>query len=130
MYTELIFGAELKKETPQKVIDALRYMTGEIDESENFPFPKGRCEWLFQGSSYYFGVSRDVKQMWFDEIINTWVISVRSNIKNYEGEIEIFLEWIKPWIDKGSGARDMYAITMYEEAHVPEIYYLDNIDQQ
>lgn len=29
MYTELIFGATLKKDTPSQVIEALKYMLGE-----------------------------------------------------------------------------------------------------
>ena len=125
MYTELIFGADLKKDTPAEVIEALKYMIGETEEKPiNFPLPDGRCEWLFQGASYYFGVNRPVGKMIYDDIGENWMVSTRSNIKNYEGEIEAFLEWIKPYIDGGSGARDMYAIVTYEEAEAPKIYYL------
>ena len=50
MYTELIFGAKLKKDTPNEVIEALKYMLGEIKTKPiNFPLPDGRCEWLFCG---------------------------------------------------------------------------------
>lgn len=124
MYTEIIFGAELKRETPESVITALKYMLGEIEEKpKDFPLPEGRCNWLFQCASYYFGVSKPVNSMWFDDISNTWIISARSNIKNYENEIQTFLKWIKPYISSGSGAREMYAIVTYEES-LPEIYYL------
>lgn len=125
MYTELIFGANLKKDTPTEVIEALKYMIGETKKKPiNFPLPDGRCEWLFRGASYYFGVNRPVSKMMYDDIGGNWIVSTRSNIKNYEGEIEAFLEWIKPYIDGGSGARDMYAIVTYEESDEPEIYYL------
>lgn len=125
MYTELIFGAELKKDTPNEVIEALRYMLGEIEtKPTNFPLPDGRCEWLFQSGSYYFAVNNSVNKMWFDDIDGRHHISTRSNIKNYESEIETFLEWIKPYIDGGSGGRDMYAIVIYEEQDEPAIYYL------
>ena len=125
MYTELIFGADLKKDTPENVIEALKYMIGDIEEKpKNFPLPDGRCEWLFRVSSYYFGVNSPVSKMCKDGIGGNWVLSTRSNIKNYEGEIEAFLEWIKPYIDSGSGYRDMYAIVTYEEAEAPNIYYL------
>lgn len=125
MYTELIFGAGLKKDTPIEVIEALKYMIGETEEKPiNFPLPDGRCEWLFRGASYYFGVSRPVSKMMYDDIGENWIVSTRSNIKNYGGEIETFLEWIKPYIDGGSGARDMYAIVTYEESDEPKIYYL------
>ena len=125
MYTELIFGAGLKKDTPENVIEALKYMIGETEEKpKDFPLPDGRCERLFRCSSYYFGVNEPVIKMWKDDIGGNWVLSTRSNIKNYEGEIEAFLEWIKPYIDSGSGCRDMYAIVTYEEAEAPNIYYL------
>ena len=125
MYTELIFGANLKKDTPKNVIEALKYMTGEKKEKpDNFPLPDGRCEWLFQGSSYYFGVSRPVSKIMLGDIGGNWILSTRSNIKNYEGEIETFLKWIKPYIDSGSGKRDMYAIVTHEQHNSPTIYYL------
>jgi hypothetical protein len=125
MYTELIFGADLKKDTPKNIIEALKYIIGDIEEKPNdFPLPDGRCEWLFRGGSYYFGVNSAVSKMWKDDISENYVISTRSNIKNYEGEIDAFLEWIKPYIESGSGCRDMYAIVTYEEAESPCIYYL------
>lgn len=127
MYTELIFGAELKNDTPKEVIEALKYMLGEIQEKPiKFPLPDGRCEWLFQGCSYCFGVSNPVNKMWQDGIDKCYHISTRSNIKNYGNEIETFLEWIKPFIGSGSGNRDMYAITIYEDYETPIIHYLNN----
>jgi hypothetical protein len=125
MYTELIFGASLKRDTPNDVIDALKYMLGEIESKPtNFPLPDGRCEWLFRGSSYYFAVNEPVNKMWFDNIDERCHISTRSNIKNYENEIETFLEWIKPYISEGSGCRNMYAIVIYETQDEPTVYYL------
>ena len=126
MYTELIFGASLKKDTPKEVIESLKYIIGETKEKPiNFPLPEGRCEWLFQGSSYYFAICKPVNKMWKDDMSKRWVLSARSNIKNYLNEIETFLEWVKPYIDSGSGSRDMYAVVIYEEADSPEIYYLN-----
>lgn len=128
MYTELIFGAELKKDTPNEVIEALKYMLGENrDKPTSFPLPNGRCEWLFCGESYYFGVNKAVNKMWLDDIDKQYRISTRSNLKNYDNEIETFLEWIKPYIESGSGNRDMYAIVIREKQDEPTIYYLHNV---
>jgi hypothetical protein len=125
MYTEIIFGADLKQDTPKYVIEALKYMIGNNKEKpKDFPLPEGRCERLFQGSSYYFGVNKSVSKMWFDDVNENWALSTRSNIKNYSGEIGDFLEWIKPYIESGSGNRDMYAIVTYEDSEEPNIYYL------
>nr|DAI89492.1 MAG TPA: hypothetical protein [Caudoviricetes sp.] len=127
MYTELIFGASLKKDTSSQVINAIKYIVGEIEEKPaDFPLSEGRCEWLLRGSSYYFGVSSPVKKFWQDEISGEWVLSSRSNIKNYGNEIEEFLDWIKPHIESGSGIKEMYAMTMYEEQSEPTIYYLED----
>ena len=126
MYTELIFGAKLKKDTPKDIIESLKYIIGYREEKpKNFTLPEGRCEWLLRGESYYFAISNPVCEMWLDSICNQYRISTRSNIKNYENEIETFLEWIKPYISGGSGCRDMYAIVIYEESDEPTIYYLD-----
>lgn len=122
MYTELIFGAELKKETPNEVIETLRFMVGDIEQPEKLAFDAGRNPLL--GGSYYFAVNNSVSQMWLDDIDKQWHISTRANIKNYDDEIGKFLEWIKPWIYGGSGYRDMYAIVIYENSSEPELYYL------
>lgn len=125
MFTELIFGASLKKDIPDNVIKTLKYMIGDVeDEPKDFPLPDGRCEWLFRGGSYRFGVNLSVSEMWKDDIGENWILSTRSNIKNHKGDIEAFLEWIKPYIHRGSGCRNMYAIVTYEGAEAPDIYYL------
>jgi len=129
MYTELIFGAKLKKETPEIVIEFLKYMMGEMmDRPTDFPLPDERCDNLFHGGSQYFPVNYPVSKMWFNDIDGQWHISTRSNIKNHHGQIEAFLEWIKPFIDGGSGVRGMYAIKIYEGDYEPTIYYLYEYD--
>ena len=127
MYTELIFGATLKEDTPDKIINVLNYMLGKVEVKPiDFPLSDGRCECLFKGSSYYFAVNNPVNNMWKDRIDEQYHISTRSNIKNYSGEIEEFLEWIKPYIEQGSGSREMYAIVIHEGQAIPTMYYLDN----
>ena len=124
MYTELIFGASLKSNTPTDVINAISYMIGEpTDKPSNYPFDDNDMDVLLS-SSYYFGVSLPVRKFWYDTITESWCLSTRSNVKNYSNEIERFLEWIKPYIESGSGNREMYAIVIYEDAETPTIYYL------
>ena len=122
MYTELIFGAELKSDTPIDVINTLKYLVGDIDKPDNLLYTEDRNPLM--GGSYYFGVNTAVTKMYFDKISNAWVLSSRANIKNYGSEIEKFLEWIKPFIDSGSGYKEMYAIVIYEEDETPTLYYL------
>lgn len=126
MYTELIFGASLKTDTPKEVIDTLRYMVGDIDKPEKLAFDSDRNP--LRGGSHYFGMINDVTKMYYNDTANCWVLSSRANIKNYENDIDAFLEWIKPYVDSGSGNRDMYAIKIYEEQSEPTIYYLYDAD--
>jgi hypothetical protein len=128
MYTELILGASLKKDTPDSVINTLKYMAGEIDEEpEGFPFKdqSARLAYLLNHGSYYFAVNNSVVKIWQDEIGRNWRISSRSNIKNYDDEIETFLAWLKPYIKAGSGSKDMYAVVIFETQDIPAIYYLE-----
>lgn len=128
MYTELIFGASLKPNAPNEVIDSVKFMIGEREEvPEGFPFdPDTRT---FNSGSYYFAVNNPVNKMWYDEIGEDWRISIRANLKNYEDEIEKFLDWIRPFISQGSGSDEMYAIVIYEEDDKPTIYYLNDEDE-
>jgi|TARA_R110000782_G_scaffold144735_1_gene237574 hypothetical protein len=126
MYTELIFGAELKSDTPIDVINTLKYLVGDIDIPSNLLYTEDRNPLM--GGSYYFGVNTSVTKMYFDGISDAWVLSSRANIKNYGNEIETFLEWIKPFISQGSGNREMYAIVIYEDQEIPSIYYLNDGD--
>lgn len=121
MYTELIFGARLKKQTPQTIIDALTELVDGSYDGVNGVINLGRNP--LRGGSYYFGVCAPVSKIWMDEITGQYVISTRGNIKNYDNDIEIFLEWIKPFIDSGSGESEMYAIVTYEESK-PILYFL------
>ena len=127
MYTELIFGAELKSDTPIEIIESLKYMLGELENKpKDFPTCNNRFEHLFGCSSYYFGVNKPITKMWYDLISKSYHISTRSNLKNYDSEIETFLEWIKPYIESGSGINELYAIVIYEDAEIHTLYYLED----
>lgn len=130
MYTELIFGAELKRETPTEVITILKSMVKGNKTYRKLPnhpfFESARWKWLFRMGSYYFGIHDGNAELKFDDICKAWHLNTRSNLKNYDDEIEKFLDWIKPYISQGSGYRDFYAIVIYEESDEPTIYYLSD----
>lgn len=127
-YTELIFGCALKKDTPKEVIDTLSFYCGEHQDESKVVFKtKSGRNPLNNGGSYYFGVINTNPNLQYDNIRNSWFINSRTNLKNYENEIDDFLSWIKPYIDQGSGEREMYAIVTYESGE-PIIYYLDDAD--
>lgn len=112
MYTELIFAAKLKKETPQSIISTLHYMLGENNNPEKLEFDHG----LFASGSYSFPVSKVLNAFFHDG--DNWILSHRGNYKHEDGNgfIEKFLSWIKPHIECGSGNKDIYAFTIYEDS--------------
>lgn len=137
MWTELILGAKLKKETPKYVIETLRYLVGDLKrkpkkypaifkEAADPSFPLGNYKIMFTYSHWYFAVDKPFAELWYDSVSGCYKINTRSNIRNYDNRIEIFLKWLKPYIVQGSGSRDMYAIVTYEEDSDPTIYYLKN----
>jgi len=122
-YTELIFGAKLKKDTPKSVIETLKYLTGENDKPNKLDFKVKKYNPLL-GSSTYFGVSQPVTKLTKESRDKTWLLSSRANISNEENEIEDFLNWIKPYVEKGSGENNIYAITIPIDSNSPTIHSL------
>ena len=134
MYTEIIFGAWLKEDLPENIIYTINSLINsdvpdlrsfcQSPNSPDHPFFKSDRPWLLQsGGSYYFPqVMRT--EFKYDIITKKYSLCFRTNIKNYDGEIECFLDWIKPYIESGSGQKDFYAIVCYESNSEPDIYYL------
>lgn len=135
MYTELIFGAAIDTTRLTDVdLKALEYLfKPEIDwddvpqELPDHPFFKcDRWGAITRCSSCYFAVIQNPSIYHIDSIPKRLELSSRANLKNYDNEIEKFLDWIHPHIEQGSGDRDFYAIVCYEEQDKPTIYYLKN----
>lgn len=128
MYTELIFSAELDGNLPAEVNRILRFMCTGEDKPDKLPehelFKTGRWSSLFRGSSYYF-VDTIPPIFRYDEIGEDWRLTTRANLKNYDREIEKFIDWIKPYVRGGCGGREYFAIVCYEEQDEPTIYYLE-----
>lgn len=135
MYTELVFGARLRPDLPTDVVSILKLMTsGETGDYSGTPpnhpfFQTERWQRLFTGGSYYFGIHRPHCVMLWDTVSLSYSISSRSSIKSYDGEVDKFLDWIKPYVQQGSGLRDMFAMTCYEEDEKPTMHFLHPEEQ-
>lgn len=152
MYTEFIFGCTLSKNTPKICIDALDYSINGKDKKPKFENPidwsersyndhfidrtesiediEEFCEEydfgrLFHSCSYYFGAANPVGKFYYDPIDYTYKISTRADLKNYERQIEKFLEYIEPYVKYGSGPYSIFAYVHYEENKFPIIYSKD-----
>ena len=107
-YTEIYVKAVLKEDVDDNVINILKYMLG-IDniELEDLTLPShrlfatSRWHYMLQSSSYYH-IPYTVKLFEYDEISENYYLVVRSDFKNYQGEIGKFFDWITPYIEKDS----------------------------
>lgn len=122
MYTELVLGIEI--EDNDKIIQTLRYMLGEteyqpVDDHELFK--TDRWDYMLKCDSYYFNGQTDSK-LYMDDLYEDnpkFYLNVRCNLKNYNNEINKFLDWLNPYI-KTFG---FLGYLRYEENENPTLIY-------
>ena len=132
MYTELIFEAELSKDTPKGLIDPFttvsRKDTGIEVTSNKLEISKFiekfDLNMLVNCCSAYFPAQQSFFNMYYNKYSDTYGIFIRSDLKNYEQQINEFLEFIKPYVVMGCGSNDIYAYVLYELDEQPTIYSL------
>ena len=125
MYTELNIGVNLAPDTPENVIAILKYMTG--DETQlNFTTPNHPLftteQWeimLCCRSCYFAGVEGSFMEK--DNILGQWKLSIRCSLKNYDSEIQKFMDFIQPYLD----TYGFLGYMRYEEYAYPTLIYND-----
>ena len=122
MYTEIFVNVDLKPETPPEVIAVLQAMCGGEDRTPLTGKP-GRWDRLFNDGSYYTPRT-SCAILKHDNIANAWSLLGKGDIKNYEGEIEAFFDFIMPWVDGDEG--DFIGYTRAEERQEPTLVLLAN----
>jgi len=121
MYTEIYVNVNLKKETPDEIINVLQAMCSAlVDQPVLKSFPK-RWQYLFSHNSYYVPWTF-CRHLTYDNIGEQWSLLGKGDIKNYENEIEAFFEWLMPWIDGENG--DFIGYYRYEVAKLPTLVTL------
>ena len=122
MYTELVLKCEVKDALPDEVRTMLNFLFngGEIPIGlPEHPFFKcARWSMIGTCSSYYhvpFALSRFLEGHIFS----------RSDLKNYDNEIGLFLNWLHPYIDAFEG--DCIGWKWYEEYRVPTLLIYTNV---
>lgn len=121
MYTELVLKCEVKKDLPPEVESVLQRLFGnDNDDVPYLPLPPheffacGRWSAIGRCSSYYhvpFATSRYAEGYIFS----------RSDLKNYEGEIDKFIDWISPYLKGCDGT--CIGWKWYEEDDMPILLY-------
>lgn len=126
MYTKLHCNIQIKKEA-NECIEILKYMLGEKDEID-FEIPKhdlfkqetGRWEYMLKCCSEYFTGTENSKLI--DKGYG-YVLHCDCDLKDYENEIELFLDWISQYADYNEWY-EFVGYEIYEENDVPTLIYM------
>ena len=126
IYTELHFNARLKEISPE-ILMTLKYMIGEIDTPplilpDHKLFTNDtRWRYMLQTDSSSFDADTH-STLKFNLIDNSLYLCIRSNFKNYNNEIPLFLEWIMPYLDKIQG--DFLGFFRHEKCDIPILIFM------
>jgi hypothetical protein len=124
MYTELHFNAELRADTPQPVLAVLRYMIGDNPDPADLPahpfFGCARWRNMLRSDSYYFAADTHCT-LRYDKNAGAHILCIRTNFKNYDSEIEQFIDWIMPYLEKHDG--EFLGFSRYAETNAPTLIY-------
>lgn len=127
MYTAIHFNSKLNVTKDSDTAKMLKYMLGERKTRPRLPdhplFKTDRWQIMLRCDSYYFDEDTHSTLRW-DEISEAYYLCIRSNLKNYDDEIEKFIDWIMPHCGKYKEDGDFLGFYRYEEDETPTpIYY-------
>lgn len=128
MFTEFHYNVELVKNLSRETLDILYYM---LDKSsykcksnlKNIPSHplftvSERWEWMLYTDSCFFSADT-ISTLRYDDIAKVRYLCIRCNLKNYNNEIENFIDWIDPYVYGFTG--DFLGFYRYEESEDPVI---------
>lgn len=122
MYTELFVEGTLKAGTPPDVVAIIDFLFGNGDRIDGVPsawpdhefFQCSRWTMLGVSNSFYH-VPMSLSGVHTPHTGQLSFVS-RSDLKNYDGEIEKFIDWVRPYCELLRGWH------MYEEDHTPTVF--------
>lgn len=122
MYTEFHYNVELRRDTPERVIQSLmRMLGGEAIPGCDLPrhplFSTPRWDVMLRMDSAYFAA--DTHSTLRQDRDGSYFLCVRCNLKNYDGEIEKFCEWLDPFVAGRRG--DFLGFYRHEQSENPEL---------
>jgi hypothetical protein len=125
MYTELFMTAELRQDASQIVKDVVLFLFGDTATAvmpKELPdhafFACHRWDCIGSMGSYYFtpfALSKAID----DGIGNAVYFTTRSDLKNYDDEIGLFIDFIKPYL----ATQGFIGYYRYEENEHPTLIY-------
>ena len=120
MYTELVLGVQI--DPTESVLGILKYMLGDADDYGQHEyhdlFTTVRWNYMLISDSAYFDGQTDSKLY---EDHGEYYLNVRCNLKDYSNEIDLFLDWLQPYIV----TYGFIGYKRYEEFDDPTLIYND-----
>ena len=134
MYTELYVKAIFKENLPNDVVNIIKYMLGMGDiEVEDLKLPDHelfkthRWEYMLRSASHYH-IPFALNKFIYNEISENYFLIARADFKNYNGEIEKFFDWLKPYLQREFD-KTLIGYSLYEVDTEPKLYYLEGINE-
>lgn len=122
MYTELVLACEVEDNYQDCIRPIECLLMNRIDctypDHEFFKSP--RSKYMLNSDSYYFD-GETHSNLKYDIQVESYYLTIRCNLKNYDNEIEKFLNWLAPYI-LSYGFLGYYR---YEEHENPTLIYID-----
>ena len=127
MYTKLHCNIKIKKGATE-CIEILKYMLGEkekidfdIPNHDLFKVEDSRWDFMLKCCSCYFTDSQNsnLKESYYG-----YTLHCDCDFKDYENEIELFLDWISQYADY-ENYYEFVGYEIYEEDKVPTLIYIN-----
>lgn len=119
MYTGISIDVFLKSHLPDNVVEALKIMTL-VTEWERRPkeklcehplFDCDRWQSVLSGQSAYFPECQEeqpeVNNRFSRGLGDLWRLNASASLKNYNGEIDKFLDWLAPYVDTSEYGKEV-----------------------
>lgn len=94
-------------------LNQMTFGNPKIEPPDHPLFETSRWKSVLSGKSAYFKSYKQRLQIEDGQ----WVLETQSNITNYNNEIELFLDWIAPYVDAEEG--EFVGHQHYEESEHP-----------
>ena len=114
MYTELYLAVELNKDMPEDIINWIN------DSELRNDVPSRISNFGFSSSYYFDGIA--CKKFTYDEISNSYYLTTRFDLKNYDSEIQKLLSILEPYITSSGHIGHI----RYEEDDYPTMIFLND----
>lgn len=134
MYTKINIILKLRKDTPKQVEEIVKSMfdgdTVEDMKSKGIELPEhkffedDRRVWFPRsgGSCYFTGTANSAIK--YRNVDNKMVLHIDTDFKNYQEEIDLFLDWISHYVDAENN--EFLGYSRYEEFYNPTLYFFQN----